>query len=145
MFVIMYKNGYTIYIVRGDDVFTEHLIKEKLGSINLPEKFIAKIQHDLDYILSCELEDLQQIILFGSCARGTVKATSDVDWIIVTHSPIEDRAIRHKLLCDICDEYKGVGADLVFTTINQRLERDSSFMKMIESDEIIMWERSEYN
>ena len=121
----------------------EKLIQEKIESIQLPDKFIMKIKHDLEYIFSYGLEDLEQIILFGSCARGKVKATSDVDWLIVTREPIVDRNIRHTILCDLCDEYNGVEADVVFTTLKQRDERNTSFMKLTESDELIIWEKGD--
>lgn len=121
----------------------EKLIQEKIESIQLPDKFIMKIKHDLEYIFSYELEDLEQIILFGSCARGKVKATSDVDWLLVTREPIVDRNIRHTILCDLCDEYNGVEADVVFTTLKQRDERNTSFMKLTESDELIIWEKGD--
>ncbi len=121
----------------------EDIVSEKLNALHLPQKFMNKIQHDLAYILSCELQDLQQIILFGSCARGKVKATSDVDWMIVTSSPIEDRSLRHQIVCDICDEYNGVSGDLIFTTTQQRLERQTSFMEIIKEDEMILWEKED--
>ncbi len=121
----------------------DHTMNEKLNRLHLPQKFINKIQHDLAYILSYELEDLQQVILIGSCARGKVKATSDVDWMIVTSSPIEDKSLRHRILGDICDEWNGVSGDLIFTTTQQRLERNTSFMKIVAEDEVILWERED--
>lgn len=122
---------------------TQQLVEKKLGALKLPAKFIEKIHHDLEYIFSCELEDLEQIILFGSCARGKVKAGSDVDWMLVTNKPIEDRRLRNELYCDICDDYKGVSADLVLTTVKARSERSTTFMKFVAEDEVILWERGE--
>lgn len=123
----------------------EQIMEERIMPLQLPTKFITKIRHDLEYILSCKIEGLEQIILFGSCAKGRVKATSDVDWMIVTQKPIENRQRRHEILCDICEEYKGINADLVFTTVQERQEKNTMFMKVVAEHEIVIWERGHEN
>ena len=59
----------------------------------LPERFIRKIEYDLNYIQERKIPGLRQIYLFGSCARGEVRSTSDVDLLIITDNKIKDRAL----------------------------------------------------
>lgn len=45
----------------------------------LPVRFQNKIDHDLNYLSNAGIPGLKKIYLFGSCARGQVRRTSDVD------------------------------------------------------------------
>ena len=45
----------------------------------LPVRFQNKIDHDLNYLSNAGIPGLKKIYLFGSCARGQVRSTSDVD------------------------------------------------------------------
>ena len=60
---------------------------------NLPIRFQNKITHDLDYLIKARIPGLKKVYLFGSCARGEVRSTSDVDLLILTEKRITDRTL----------------------------------------------------
>lgn len=49
----------------------------------LPDKFKESITEAVEIILSYKIENLKQVILFGSCARLDISARSDIDIAIV--------------------------------------------------------------
>lgn len=84
----------------------------------------------LDELLPVLIEeyDPEQVILFGSMARGDVEEWSDLDLLIVkeTTEPFPDRSVRVALLCRAM-----VGVDyLVYTPseLAQMIERGNPFI-----------------
>ena len=47
---------------------------------------------------------LQEIILYGSCARGDFKGNSDIDILILLNVPLESLSSERKLILDISDQ-----------------------------------------
>ena len=47
--------------------------------------------------------DPEQIYLFGSCAKGTVRLNSDIDLCIVKDTP-EIREFKREMMVDLCAE-----------------------------------------
>lgn len=112
-----------------------------IESLRIPQKFKNKIEHDLEIILKADLANLEQILLFGSCARESVTALSDVDLMVVTTTPIEERHVRYALYDLVCDEWGGVESDLVFTTREARETSQSAFTRFTKEEAVILWER----
>lgn len=81
---------------------------------NLPGRFIEKIEHDIQYLLDAGIPDLKKIYLFGSCARGEVRSTSDVDLLIITGRRIKDRALAADIRCTLDEPVRGVRTDIVY-------------------------------
>jgi len=54
---------------------------ETLGELRLPEKYIKH----LDFFLKnlSKVKNVEQVILFGSCARGSLRHNSDVDLMVI--------------------------------------------------------------
>ena len=57
---------------------------------------------------------MKKIYLFGSCARGEVRSTSDIDLMILTESRITDRTLTSDIRWTLDDPIDGVRTDVVF-------------------------------
>ena len=54
---------------------------ESLEELNLPEKFTNFLK---EYLVNIsDINTIEKIILFGSCARGNVRDDSDIDLLII--------------------------------------------------------------
>ncbi len=82
----------------------------------LPERFVNKIISDCQCIFEQSIEDLMYIVLFGSCAKGTIDINSDVDLLVITRNPI-NREIKIDLHHELDEEKEGVSTDIVFYDI----------------------------
>ena len=82
---------------------------------DLPLRFQKKIEHDLQYVTNAGIPGLKKIYLFGSCARGEVRSTSDIDLLILTESRITDRALTADIRWTLDEAIDGVRTDVVFT------------------------------
>ena len=83
---------------------------------NLPLRFQKKIEYDLQYVINAGIPGLKNIYLFGSCARGEVRSTSDIDLMILTENRITDRTLTSDIRWTLDDPVDGVRTDVVFTT-----------------------------
>ena len=81
---------------------------------NLPLRFQKKIEYDLQYVTNAGIPGLKYIYLFGSCARGEVRSTSDIDLMILTESRITDRTLTSDIRWTLDDPIDGVRTDVVF-------------------------------
>lgn len=75
----------------------------------------------VDYIVKV-VPDVEEIYLFGSCARGEAKWNSDVDIAIVTEERITDRTLRGTVQCELewLNE-DGVKADVILELKTHRI------------------------
>lgn len=106
---------------------------------NLPVRFSAKIEHDLQYLLCAGIPGLKKIYLFGSCARGEVRSTSDVDLLIVTEKKIKDRMFASDIRWTLDEEINGIRTDIVY--MNEETEREKSvFNTVLERDKKLILE-----
>ena len=83
---------------------------------NLPLRFQKKIEYDLQYVTNAGILGLKYIYLFGSCARGEVRSTSDIDLMILTENRITDRTLTSDIRWTLDDPVDGVRTDVVFTS-----------------------------
>lgn len=81
---------------------------------NLPERFIEKIEHDIRCLLERDIVGLKKVYLFGSCARGNVRSSSDVDLMVVTEQKISDRALAADIRWSLDEPINGVRTDVVY-------------------------------
>ena len=88
---------------------------------NLPERFIEKIEHDIRCLLERDIVGLKKVYLFGSCARGNVRSSSDVDLMVVTEQKISDRALAADIRWSLDEPINGVRTDVVYK--NEASER----------------------
>ena len=92
--------------------------------------------------LSAEIPGLKKIYLFGSCARGEVRSTSDIDLLILTESRITDRTLTSDIRWTLDDPIDGVRTDVVFTS--KGAERSSRiFKREVDRDKKLILEVTE--
>lgn len=106
---------------------------------NLPKRFVKKIEADLEQIQRANFPGLKGVYLFGSCARGKVRSSSDVDLLILTEDKLEDRQSASEVRWLLQEEICGVGTDVVYMNEKSILE-DSVFKKMVNRDKKIILE-----
>ena len=93
----------------------------------LPERFIRKIEHGLQYIIDAGIPDLNKVFLFGSCARGKVHSTSDVDLLILTREKMQDRMLAADIRWTLDEPLEGIRTDVVY--MNEDSIKDKSTFK----------------
>lgn len=101
----------------------EHVSVDNLA---LPSRFRNGLAAACDVIQKTDIPDFCYIVLFGSCASGNLKTSSDIDLLIVTKEKLIDRKLR-SLIREKVDqtlETFQVSADIVFYT-EQTLLSDS--------------------
>lgn len=105
----------------------------------LPGRFVQKINSDIDYLLSAEIPGLRSVYLFGSCARGEVRSSSDVDLLIVTDKKIEDRMLASDIRWTLEEEKDGIRTDIVYMN-EDSIEENSVFKNVVNRDKKIILE-----
>ena len=109
---------------------------------DLPLRFQKKLEHDLQYVTNAGIRGLKKIYLFGSCARGEVRSTSDIDLLILTESRITDRTLTSDIRWTLDDPIDGVRTDVVFTS--KGAERSSRiFKREVDRDKKLILEVTE--
>ncbi len=106
--------------------------------MELPSRFQEKLNIDIDTILKSAVPDISKIILFGSCSRGNIKITSDLDLLVLTKSPV-NRSVRGELRAACDDSHRKVTTDLVFYTEHDFNASDCLFVRNIKKDGVIVW------
>lgn len=81
---------------------------------NLPGRFVEKIEHDIRYLLNADIAGLRRVYLFGSCARGDVKSSSDVDLMVVTEKKLDDRVLAADIRWSLDEPINGIRTDIVY-------------------------------
>ena len=108
----------------------------------LPVRFQKKLESDLNYLIKAEIPGLKKIYLFGSCARGEVRSTSDIDLLILTESRITDRTLTSDIRWTLDDPIDGVRTDVVFTS--EGMEGSSRVLKKeVDRDKKLILEVTE--
>lgn len=106
---------------------------------NLPRRFSNKIEYDIHYILGAGIPDLDKIFLFGSCARGEVRSTSDVDLLILTRDKMRDRMLAAEIRWALDEPLEGVRTDVVYLNAGSIHEK-SAFKNAANFDKKILVE-----
>lgn len=86
---------------------TSEVIKRTLDDTNL-NAIERQALADLRARLFAELDFVDEIILFGSAARGTADAESDIDLLVLTKYalPYQQRHLITGILTDVNDRYE---------------------------------------
>lgn len=117
----------------------KHIKIYKENYTHLPERFAGKIEADLTYLLQKEIPGLKRIYLFGSCARGEVRSSSDVDMLIVTEKKIEDRMLISDIRWTLDEKIDGVGTDVAYMN-EQSINEKSVFKNQVNRDKKLIAE-----
>ena len=108
--------------------------------LKLPKRFVENIASVVNILVQEVGENLEQIVLFGSCARGNITTGSDIDLLLITKSLIDTHKERGSIR-DMIDDYN---VDLVFYSKDRFEESDSLFVKNIKKDMICLWREGEF-
>ena len=81
---------------------------------DLPERFARKIDSDLQYLIRAGIPGLKRIYLFGSCARGDVRSSSDVDLLVYTEHRLADHELAASVRWTLDEPIQGVRTDVVY-------------------------------
>lgn len=114
------------------------MVIDNISEIQLPKRFEIKLRKDLEFLLNYKDLKIEQVILFGSCARGTYKITSDIDILLITQESIE-RYVRGDIASELDDEVDGVRTDIVFYSRPIFETSDSLLVKQIKKEGIIIY------
>ncbi len=106
---------------------------------NLPIRFQNKITHDLDYLIKARIPGLKKVYLFGSCARGEVRSTSDVDLLILTEKRITDRTLSAMIRWTLDEDIEGIRTDVAYTYENAEFG-SQAFQREISRDKKLLLE-----
>ncbi|MHC1750756.1 MAG: nucleotidyltransferase family protein [Cellulosilyticaceae bacterium] len=113
------------------------MLQKNISEINMPERFKNKLIKDLNYLLQYGTLEINQIILFGSCARGTCKVTSDIDILLITKESL-DRYTRGDIAGELDEAIDGVRTDIVFYSQPIFDTSESFFLKQVKEEGIII-------
>lgn len=105
----------------------------------LPVRFQKKLESDLNYLINAEIPGLKKIYLFGSCARGEVRSSSDIDLLIVTKTQLMDRSLTADVRWTLDEDLDGVRTDVVFTYEEGCLS-SQVFQREVEKDKKLILE-----
>ena len=106
---------------------------------HLPSRFVVKLEQDLQYLLEKNIPGLTKVYLFGSCARGEVRSTSDLDLAVVTKKKLEDRVLAADIRWTLDEPVEGVRTDVVY--MNEETPREPSvFQNLFERDKKLILE-----
>lgn len=110
----------------------------------LPVKYKTAIVEAVNLIIKRDISGLEQIVLFGSCARLHLHVGSDIDLLIVTKEVVRDRRLLGFLRTELeflSDEMMG---DIVFTT-KKKLEISHEKLYVdIRRDGITLWDGGKF-
>lgn len=116
----------------------------KLSNTNLPHRYQEKLRLDLTRIARYSIPSLNRIVLFGSCARGQMKAGSDLDLLLLTTHPV-DRALRGSIASELEEAPNGISTDVIFYTEEQFRSSTCRLVQEIRKDGILLWEKGEHD
>lgn len=105
----------------------------------LPDRFIKKIEHDLEYIGQRRLPGIQKVYLFGSAARGEVRSTSDIDMLIIIKAEEKNRELAADIRWTLDEPIDGVRTDVVYKYENYKNE-NSTFERNLNRDKKLILE-----
>lgn len=106
---------------------------------NLPRRFVHKIEHDIQYLIDAGIPGLKKVYLFGSCARGEVRSSSDVDMLVVTEQKIPDRMLAADIRWTLDIPLDHIRTDIVYW--NEETERgNTAFENVVNRDKKLILE-----
>lgn len=109
-----------------------------INSLNLKDKYKSTITKTMKELLKVGNPYLEEIILFGSCARGTTKLGSDIDLLCLTSKKLEERKDRLMFYNSIPIDTE-VEVDLLIRT-KELFESESDwFLNIIKKEGVVLW------
>lgn len=108
-------------------------------------RYASQLDHDLDSLVAqlCAIPEVQQVILFGSCAMGRRDLFTDLDLIVVMDSPLDFISRGVELARRL---RAGVALDLlVYTPQEMEQLRHRPFLRQALATAKVLYEREPQN
>lgn len=115
------------------------IIEDNIIKLNLPSRFENKLRRDLLVIEKSQIPGITEVRIFGSGATGKLRASSDLDLLILTEKPVKERVLRAEISEQLDMEWDGVSTDCVFYTMESFQTGQDTFSKELRRDSIIVW------
>lgn len=118
---------------------------ERIEKLKLPKLFKEKLLESVISLISNkDFLEINYIYLFGSCARGDFRSTSDLDILIITSG--KSKGISFKLEgLDIRDEMSYPNVDVIVRTEEEISSKSYLINKLIKQDRVLLWEKGDTN
>ena len=119
--------------------------RKNIDELNIPEKYKLVANKTSESALSLNLDYLNKINLFGSCAREQVRYGSDVDLMYITDYDLQNSKERSLLYnTNFIDENNCRLPEVDIVLYTEQILRSGSmpFTKSVNQEGIIVWERS---
>lgn len=119
------------------------IIEDNIIRLNLPSRFENKLRHDLYVIEASKIPGIIEVRIFGSGATGKLRASSDLDLLILTKQSVKQRVLRAELSEQLDMEYDGVSTDCVFYTMESFQTGQDTFSMELRRDSVVVWKEGE--
>lgn len=114
---------------------------QRIKELSLPLRFEQKLLSDMEYLASYHIPGLEKILLFGSCARNSIRVTSDIDLLVITSYPLE-RTMCGEIASVLEEEIDKVHTDVIFYTHEQYENSTRLFTQQVKREGIVLYENS---
>lgn len=142
IFVCSRQSSFELFgsILSGEDGYRIkyiHVYTEQYGG--LPNRFARKLEADIRYLLRSSIPGLKAVYLFGSCARGELRSSSDLDLLVVTKARLTDRMLAADMRETLGEERSGIRTDVVFMN-EESMTESTVFKNAVNRDKVIILE-----
>lgn len=111
-----------------------------LQTLDLDMRHLGAIDFAEDILIRELGDNLLDIILYGSCATGKWKFSSDVDLLVVVNE-IDFKAPRLRGMC-MPDTWDIADVDVHFVTREDYLERDDTYIRIIRREGVSILDKT---
>ncbi len=111
-----------------------------LQTLDLDTRHLGAIDFAEDILMRELGDNLLDIILYGSCATGKWRFSSDVDLLVVVKE-IDFRTPRLRGMC-MPDTWDIADVDIHFVTMEDYLERNDTYIKIIKREGVSVFDRT---
>ena len=111
----------------------------------VPNKFARVVKKGVEFIVNLNIEQIDEISLFGSCSRGECRYNSDIDLIVITKGDRLNRSVTRFIRGELeyIDE-TDVTTDVIFYDIDVFNRSKERIVDNIKRDKIVLWREGEY-
>lgn len=114
-----------------------------MAVIEIDSRFAPKLEFTLKELIKyADYLNIVEIWLFGSVARGTCNAFSDIDILIITNGISSETSFKIEEL-NLRDDIGYPKVDIVVRTPKSINDANYYFNTAVQKDKIILWKRDE--
>ena len=112
-----------------------------MSTIEIDSRFAPKLESKLnELIYYADYLNISEIWLFGSVARGTCNAFSDIDLLVLTFGNSKGVSLKIEEL-ELREEIGFPKVDIVVRTPQSISNPDYYFNTAVQRDKIVLWKR----